>query len=123
MHVWNDGGLQLQGPTHSAQLVLDGVAYITDAMASVGSQPTKLVKSWVTDKIRPAYWRPDSEIIVSVLCGKFVWKWIVVFIEIFLCRPKKTALQRMHQQLRALGSEEASLSQLWGRVLQPLLQA
>uniref|UniRef100_A0A182K6C3 FYVE-type domain-containing protein n=1 Tax=Anopheles christyi TaxID=43041 RepID=A0A182K6C3_9DIPT len=63
VHVWNDGGLQLQGPTHSAQLVLDGVAYITDAMASVGSQPTKLVKSWVTDKIRPAYWRPDSEII------------------------------------------------------------
>uniref|UniRef100_A0A182R6A3 FYVE-type domain-containing protein n=1 Tax=Anopheles funestus TaxID=62324 RepID=A0A182R6A3_ANOFN len=63
VHVWNDGGLQLHGPTHSAQLVLDGVAYITDAMASVGSQPTKLVKSWVTDKIRPAYWRPDSEII------------------------------------------------------------
>uniref|UniRef100_A0A182N464 FYVE-type domain-containing protein n=1 Tax=Anopheles dirus TaxID=7168 RepID=A0A182N464_9DIPT len=63
VHVWNDGGLQLQGPTHSAQLVLDGVAYITDAMASVGSQPTKLVKSWVTDKIRPTYWRPDSEII------------------------------------------------------------
>ncbi|XP_053670166.1 zinc finger FYVE domain-containing protein 1-like [Anopheles nili] len=63
VHVWNDGGLQLQGPAHSAQLVLDGVAYITDAMASVGSQPTKLVKSWVTDKIRPAYWRPDSEII------------------------------------------------------------
>ncbi|XP_058119131.1 zinc finger FYVE domain-containing protein 1-like isoform X2 [Anopheles coustani] len=63
VHVWNDGGLQQQGPKHSAQLVLDGVAYITDAMASVGSQPTKLVKSWVTDKIRPAYWRPDSEII------------------------------------------------------------
>lgn len=66
VHVWNDGGLQLHGPKHSAQLVLDGVAYITDAMASVGSQPTKLVKSWVTDKIRPTYWRPDSEIIVSL---------------------------------------------------------
>uniref|UniRef100_A0AAG5CYQ5 FYVE-type domain-containing protein n=1 Tax=Anopheles atroparvus TaxID=41427 RepID=A0AAG5CYQ5_ANOAO len=63
VHVWNDGGLQQQGPKHSAQLVLDGVAYITDAMASVGSQPTKMVKMWVTDKMRPAYWRPDSEII------------------------------------------------------------
>ncbi|XP_049531649.1 zinc finger FYVE domain-containing protein 1-like isoform X2 [Anopheles darlingi] len=68
VHVWNDGGLQLHGPKHSAQLVLDGVAYITDAMASVGSQPTKLVKSWVTDKIRPTYWRPDSEIIYCKGC-------------------------------------------------------
>ncbi|XP_065082334.1 zinc finger FYVE domain-containing protein 1-like isoform X1 [Ochlerotatus camptorhynchus] len=63
VHVWNDGGLAVCGPTHSAQLVLDGVAYLTDAFASVGAQPTKTLKSWVTDKIRPAYWRPDSEII------------------------------------------------------------
>ncbi|XP_058057263.1 zinc finger FYVE domain-containing protein 1-like [Anopheles bellator] len=68
VHVWNDGGLQQHGPQHSAQLVLDGVAYITDAMASVGSQPTKLVKSWVTDKIRPTYWRPDSEIVYCKGC-------------------------------------------------------
>lgn len=63
VHVWNDGGLLTRGPTHSAQLMLDGVAYITDAVASVGAQPTKTLKSWVADKIRPAYWRPDSEII------------------------------------------------------------
>uniref|UniRef100_A0A1Q3F7X1 Putative membrane trafficking and cell signaling protein hrs n=1 Tax=Culex tarsalis TaxID=7177 RepID=A0A1Q3F7X1_CULTA len=63
VHVWNDGGLQVRGPTHSAQLVLDGVAYLTDAVASVGAQPTKTIKSWVADKIRPTYWRPDSEII------------------------------------------------------------
>lgn len=63
VHVWNDGGLAVCGPTHSAQLVLDGVAFITDAFASVGAQPTKTIKSWVTDKIRPTYWKPDSEII------------------------------------------------------------
>lgn len=63
VHVWNDGGLLPRGPTHSAQVVLDGVAYITDAVASVGAQPTKTLKSWVADKIRPAYWRPDCEII------------------------------------------------------------
>lgn len=67
VHVWNDGGLTVTGPTHSAQLVLDGVAYLTDAFASVGAQPTNAIRSWVTDKIRPAYWRPDSEIIVSAL--------------------------------------------------------
>ncbi|XP_058449056.1 zinc finger FYVE domain-containing protein 1-like [Malaya genurostris] len=68
VHVWNDGGLQTRGPTHSAQLVLDGVAYITDALVSVGEQPTKTIKSWVADKIRPTYWRPDSEIIYCKGC-------------------------------------------------------
>lgn len=68
VHVWNDGGLTVTGPTHSAQLVLDGVAYLTDAFASVGAQPTNAIRSWVTDKIRPAYWRPDSEIIYCKGC-------------------------------------------------------
>lgn len=68
VHVWNDGGLQVHGPTHSAQLVLDGVAYLTDAVASVGAQPTKIVRSWVADKIRPTYWRPDSEITLCKGC-------------------------------------------------------
>lgn len=63
VHVWMDGGLINHGPNHSAQQVLDGVAYITDAVASVSAQPAKTLKSWVADKIRPAYWRPDSEII------------------------------------------------------------
>lgn len=63
VHVWNDGGLVPRAPTHSAQLMLDGVTYFTDAVASVGAQPTKTLKSWVTDKMRPTYWRPDSEII------------------------------------------------------------
>lgn len=63
VHIWNDGGLADCGPTNSAQLVLDSVTYLTDAIGSVGAQPTKLIKSWVTDKIRPAYWQPDSEII------------------------------------------------------------
>ncbi|XP_058825219.1 zinc finger FYVE domain-containing protein 1-like [Topomyia yanbarensis] len=68
VHVWNDGGLVTRGPTHSAQLVLDGVAYLTDALVSVGEQPTKTLKSWVADKIRPTYWRPDSEIIYCKGC-------------------------------------------------------
>lgn len=67
-HVWNDGGLQQCGPSHSAQLVLDGVAYITDVVARAGAQPTETIKSWVTDKIRPAYWEPDSNIIHCKAC-------------------------------------------------------
>lgn len=68
VHVWDDGGLAVPGPTVSAQLVLDGVAYLTDAFASIGAQPTQTIKSWVTDKIRPTYWRPDSEIIHCKRC-------------------------------------------------------
>ncbi|XP_055544254.1 zinc finger FYVE domain-containing protein 1-like isoform X2 [Wyeomyia smithii] len=68
VHIWSDGGLQTRGPTHSAQLVLDSVTYITDTLASFGEQPTKSIKSWMTDKIRPTYWRPDSEIIHCKSC-------------------------------------------------------
>lgn len=50
---------------NSAQRFLDGVGMISDALVSVGSQPTKAVTSWVADKvINPSYWRPNNEITV-----------------------------------------------------------
>lgn len=49
---------------NSAQRVLDGVNMLSDAVISVGSQPTKAVTAWVTDKIAPGYWRPNNEITV-----------------------------------------------------------
>lgn len=53
------------GPKHSAQMVVDGVNYLSETVYSIGSQPTKLVGNWIADKIAPSYWRQNFEIIVS----------------------------------------------------------
>lgn len=55
------------GSQNSAQKVIDGVSMISDAVVSVGSQPTKAITAWVTDKIAPSYWRPNHEITVGIL--------------------------------------------------------
>lgn len=60
-HVWK-GTVVAKGSVHSAQMVLDGVSYLSDAITSIGSQPTKLLSDWVADKVAPTYWRPNSEI-------------------------------------------------------------
>lgn len=68
IHVWKDSP-KMHGTTntHSAQVILDGISYLSDTLTSVSAQPTKSLSSWVADKIvNPAYWKPNSEIIVSV---------------------------------------------------------
>ncbi|KAJ8984566.1 hypothetical protein NQ317_006028 [Molorchus minor] len=52
----------LFGSQNSAQKVLDGVTMFSDVIASVGSQPKKVISDWAADKIRPSYWRPNHEI-------------------------------------------------------------
>lgn len=47
---------------NSAQKMLDGVSYLTEAVVNAGSQPTKMISAWVADKIAPSYWRPNNEI-------------------------------------------------------------
>lgn len=49
VHVWRDGLNKNQVPTHSAQAIVDGFSYLTDAITSVSAQPTKSVTSWVRD--------------------------------------------------------------------------
>lgn len=52
---------------NSAQKLLDGVGMISEALVSVGSQPTRAVTSWVADNvINPSYWRPNNEITVLI---------------------------------------------------------
>ncbi|KAB0796609.1 hypothetical protein PPYR_10670 [Photinus pyralis] len=73
VHMWPGGEYFFQernGITsqNSAQRVLDGVNMISDAVRSVSSQPTKVVTAWVTDKIAPAYWRPNHEIMHCHKC-------------------------------------------------------
>lgn len=47
---------------NTAQRVIDGVSYITEAVTNVSLQPTKAITAWVTDQVAPSYWRPNHEI-------------------------------------------------------------
>lgn len=60
-HVW-PGTLPLDAAQNTAQRVVDGVTYLSEAVASVCSQPTKILTSYVADQIAPKYWRPNNEI-------------------------------------------------------------
>lgn len=65
VHVWRDSCLSSDGPKHSAQMVVDGVSYLTETVCSISAQPSKAFTDWVADKIAPSYWKQNSEIIVS----------------------------------------------------------
>lgn len=69
VHIWRDGLSKNQVPTHSAQAIIDGFSYISDAITSVSSQPTKNLTSWVADNlVNPDYWQKNSLIINCELC-------------------------------------------------------
>lgn len=65
VHVWADSKNLTRGQ-NSAQLVLDGVSFLSETVANVTAQPTKNLKQWVADKVAPSYWKPNSEITVSI---------------------------------------------------------
>lgn len=46
-------------------MVIDGVSYLTDAVYTIGAQPSKALTDWVADWAAPSYWKPNIEIIVS----------------------------------------------------------
>ncbi|XP_076669844.1 zinc finger FYVE domain-containing protein 1 isoform X2 [Andrena cerasifolii] len=60
-HVWN---MENHSATsqNTAQRVIDGVSYITEAVTNVSLQPTKVLSAWVADQVAPSYWRPNHEI-------------------------------------------------------------
>lgn len=69
IHIWSDSISRNQVPAHSAQAIIDGFSYISEAISSVSAQPTKTVTSWVADKIvNPDFWQPNSEITNCILC-------------------------------------------------------
>lgn len=53
------------GTYHPAQKVVDGATALIDAVTSVVSQPTRMAKDCLNDKIAPSYWTPNHEIRVS----------------------------------------------------------
>lgn len=78
--MWRDTAVKAQGQTHSAQVIVDSFNYLTETLSSVSAQPTSAISSWLADKIAPDYWRPNSEIIVSM---KQFCQLISSFIEFF----------------------------------------
>lgn len=83
-NCWWQGGALSVGSQNAAQKVLDGVTYISEAVACVGSPPTRLISSWVADQIAPKYWRPNHEIkvhdaslILSKLCHYQIYSCII----------------------------------------------
>ncbi|CAH1962256.1 unnamed protein product [Acanthoscelides obtectus] len=67
VHVWPGDKIYFQekclfGSYNSAQKVLDGVTMVSEVLASVSSQPKKVISDWAADKIAPSYWRPNHEI-------------------------------------------------------------
>lgn len=65
VHVWRDSYLSGDGPKHSAQMVVDGLSYLSETVYSISAQPSKVLTDYFADKIAPSYWKPNAEIIVS----------------------------------------------------------
>lgn len=59
----SDGFLKDNG--NAAQRLLDGVNLVAQSMSELSVKPAKAVTSWLTDQIAPAYWKPNSLILVS----------------------------------------------------------
>lgn len=53
-----------------ARKVLDGVTYLSETVASVSYEPSRLLSSWVADQFAPKYWKPNAEIKVLFMLHK-----------------------------------------------------
>lgn len=75
-HVWPGSALAISTP-NTAQRVLDGVSYFSEAVVGVVAQPSKIIGSYVADQIAPKYWRPNHEItvILIVFVLNFIYFW------------------------------------------------
>jgi len=60
-----------------ARKVLDGVTYLSETVASVSYEPSRLLSSWVADQFAPKYWKPNAEIKVLFRSHKLYLKLIL----------------------------------------------
>lgn len=68
-HAWPG---EILGPLDSgnaARRLLDNVGYVTDAVSSLSIPSSKVVTNWITDKVAPDYWVPNSKITACQSCG------------------------------------------------------
>ncbi|KAJ8305039.1 hypothetical protein KUTeg_017407 [Tegillarca granosa] len=68
-HVWQDGYHSLDASHNAARKVIDGFHYIADSISNVGAKPTQMISDWMTDRIAPDYWIPNSEISQCEICN------------------------------------------------------
>ncbi|XP_030574948.1 zinc finger FYVE domain-containing protein 1-like isoform X2 [Archocentrus centrarchus] len=58
----------LKDNSNAAQRLLDGVNLVAQSVSELSVKPAKAVTSWLTDQIAPAYWKPNSLILVCHKC-------------------------------------------------------
>ncbi|XP_041132472.1 zinc finger FYVE domain-containing protein 1-like [Polyodon spathula] len=68
-HIWPGSDGFLKDNNNAAQRLLDGVNFMVQSVSELSVKPAKVVTSWLTDQIAPAYWRPNSEILKCHKCG------------------------------------------------------
>ncbi|KAJ6635745.1 Zinc finger FYVE domain-containing protein 1 [Pseudolycoriella hygida] len=68
IHVWKNEKTTSDGPTHSAQIALDGMNYLSETVTRLSAQPLKAVTDFVADRTAPSYWRPNCDIIICFAC-------------------------------------------------------
>jgi len=68
-HVWP--GDRIHHNNHNAvRRIIDGMHTFAEKIGHVGAKPTKVVSNWVTDRVAPAYWIPNYQILEFFSCGK-----------------------------------------------------
>ncbi|XP_043930604.1 zinc finger FYVE domain-containing protein 1 [Protopterus annectens] len=67
-HVWPGMDGFLKDNNNAAQRLLDGVNFMAQSVSEISVKPTKVVTSWITDQIAPAYWTPNSQITNCFKC-------------------------------------------------------
>lgn len=58
-HVWP--GSIVGGAAHAGRQVLEGMAALGSALSTISAPPSRVVSSWITDQVNPAYWRPNND--------------------------------------------------------------
>jgi len=66
-HVW-PGVRSLQGTQNAARRILDGVTVFSGTVSEVSGGPATTLARWAADKVAPAYWRPNSDIVACHQC-------------------------------------------------------
>lgn len=66
-NVFDQMDLPSSSSMNPARKVLDGVTYLSETVASVSYEPSRLLSSWVADQFAPKYWKPNAEIKVKLI--------------------------------------------------------
>eukprot|EP00794_Sanderia_malayensis_P020377 gene20377-22386_t len=68
-HVW-PGTRVTYANQNAVRRIIDGVNSFAQKIGHVSAKPTKVVSNWVTDKVAPAYWVPNYQILECYSCGR-----------------------------------------------------